>query len=69
MRHTEARCAAVRLYGEALMLICPMCDEPLKTRTSDGWICRCGETIPEGFERDDEENCETCSMKDCPRRR
>jgi len=55
--------------SEVFMLICPFCDEPLKTRTPDGWICSCGEEIPLGYERDDEENCETCVVKDCPRRR
>ncbi|MDH4163470.1 MAG: hypothetical protein OEW15_12380 [Nitrospirota bacterium] len=51
------------------MLTCPFCERTLEQRTPDGWICSCGETVPTGFERDDDENCEACPMKDCPRRK
>jgi hypothetical protein len=39
------------------MLLCPFCDEELHTKTSGGWACACGETIPFGLEKDDDENC------------
>jgi hypothetical protein len=51
------------------MLACPFCDEELKTRTGNGWTCGCGEMIPFGMEKDDEENCARCPIKDCPRRK
>ena len=51
------------------MLTCPLCEAALETRETGGWLCRCGEMIPFGFERDDDENCEACPMKDCPRRK
>lgn len=51
------------------MLLCPFCDERLTQRTSESWVCTCGESIPFGYERDDEDNCDACAMTDCPRRR
>jgi hypothetical protein len=51
------------------MLACPICDKELETKTSGGWQCRCGEEVPFGFERDNEENCENCPVRDCPRRK
>jgi hypothetical protein len=51
------------------MLTCPICDQELETKTSRGWQCRCGEEVPHGFERDNEENCENCLVRDCPRRK
>lgn len=51
------------------MLTCPICEHDLETREADGWQCRCGEKIPFGFERDNDENCETCPIRDCPRRK
>ena len=57
------------LIGGLLMLACPFCDEHLETKTAAGWACCCGEMIPFGLEKDDEENCENCPMRDCPRRK
>jgi hypothetical protein len=51
------------------MLACPFCDEQLYSKTSDGWVCRCGEMIPFGMEKDDEENCEYCPARNYPRRK
>jgi hypothetical protein len=51
------------------MLLCPFCDHVLETRTPDGWLCSCGETIPRGMEKDDDENCQICPVRDCPRRK
>jgi len=51
------------------MLTCPICEHELQDRTADAWQCRCGETIPFGYERDDDENCEACPIRDCPRRK
>jgi hypothetical protein len=51
------------------MLACPFCDEQLQTKSSEGWACRCGETIPFGMEKDDEENCARCPVMNCPRRK
>jgi hypothetical protein len=51
------------------MLTCPFCDAHLETKTSDGWTCCCGETIPFGMEKDDGENCNRCPIMNCPRRR
>ncbi len=51
------------------MIACPICDAELKEKTSAGWACRCGELIPFGMERDDEENCSNCPVRDCPRRK
>jgi len=51
------------------MLCCPLCDEHLETKTAEGWACRCGEMIPFGLEKDDDENCESCPIRDCPRRK
>jgi hypothetical protein len=53
----------------AAMLTCPICEHDLKTRVTDGWLCQCGEKIPFGFEQDDNENCVTCPIRDCPRRK
>ncbi len=51
------------------MLTCPFCEQALHERTSEGWMCACGETIPYGFERDSGEGCETCPVLHCPRRK
>ncbi len=51
------------------MLACPFCDEELSMKTPDGWTCRCGELIPFGMEKDDEEQCERCPILNCPRRK
>ncbi len=51
------------------MLACPFCDEELHTKTSDGWVCQCGEMIPFGMEKDNGENCARCSVMNCPRRK
>jgi hypothetical protein len=51
------------------MLTCPICEHQLQTQTPEGWQCQCGEKIPFGYERDDDENCEACPMRDCPRRK
>jgi len=44
------------------MLACPFCDEQLQLKTSDGWNCQCGEMIPFGMEKDDEESCARCEL-------
>jgi hypothetical protein len=54
---------------DTLMLACPFCDKELRTKTSDGWVCGCGESIPFGMEKDDEENCSRCPVMNCPRRK
>ena len=51
------------------MLTCPICEHDLNERTADGWQCRCGENIPFGYERDDDENCEIFPIRDCPQRK
>jgi hypothetical protein len=51
------------------MLACPFCDEELLTKTSDSWVCQCGEMIPFGMEKDDEETCARCSVMNCPKRK
>jgi hypothetical protein len=51
------------------MLKCPFCEGMLQARTSEGWQCECGESVPFGFEVDSDENCETCPVLYCPRRR
>jgi hypothetical protein len=51
------------------MLCCPICDERLETRTDQGWECKCGELIAFGMEKDDDENCKICPVRDCPRRK
>jgi hypothetical protein len=58
-------------YGkkDIIMLACPLCDEQLQTKTPGGWLCRCGEMIPFGMEKDDEENCSNCLVMNCPRRK
>lgn len=50
------------------MLACPFCERPLSDQHTDGWLCKCGETIPFGLEKDSNENCETCPVLYCPRR-
>ncbi|MBI4687325.1 MAG: hypothetical protein HY756_06045 [Nitrospirae bacterium] len=50
------------------MVKCPICDNILKNHTPEGWQCECGELIPFGFEKDAEENCETCPVMYCPKR-
>ncbi len=57
------------MRDEMPMLICPFCDEPLEMKTPLGWTCRCGEMIPFGLEKDNDENCAKCLMKECPRRK
>jgi hypothetical protein len=51
------------------MLACPFCDQELKARTGEVWTCSCGEQIPFGMEKDHEENCATCPIRGCPRRK
>jgi hypothetical protein len=51
------------------MLMCPICEHDLDNKLTDDWLCTCGEKIPFGFERDDEENCDACPMRDCSRRK
>ena len=51
------------------MLTCPFCERLLKEKNADGWNCECGECIPFGLEREDEENCLACSVLNCPRRK
>jgi len=48
------------------MLACPFCDKELQTKTSESWACACGENIPFGMEKNDQENCEVLN---CPRRK
>lgn len=50
------------------MLACPICDRPLTNQLQNGWICRCGETIPFGLEKDSDDNCDSCPVLYCPRR-
>lgn len=54
---------------DAIMLACPICDEKLQMQTPDGWLCQCGEMIPFGMEKDDDENCANCLVRNCPRRK
>ena len=56
-------------YRDYPMLTCPICEHQLQTQTPEGWQCQCGESIPYGYERDDDENCEACQIRDCPRRK
>jgi hypothetical protein len=51
------------------MLKCPICSDSLTTKTSDGWMCRCGEPIPFGMEADDTESWAHCQVMNCPRRK
>lgn len=51
------------------MLACPFCYEEPETKTGDGWTCRCGEMIPFGMEKDEEENCAHCHVLNCPRKK
>jgi len=51
------------------MLKCPFCDKVLVTESSIGWLCECGEVIPFGFEINTDENCESCPVRNCPKRR
>jgi len=51
------------------MVACPFCDKELRIKTSEGWVCACGENIPFGMEKDDQENCANCKILDCPRRK
>ena len=48
---------------------CPLCHEQLETVTEEGWLCRCGETIAFGFEKEDAEDCGNCKVLQCPKRR
>jgi hypothetical protein len=41
----------------------PRDDEQLQTKTFDGWACRCGEMIPYGMEKDDQDNCASCTVE------
>jgi hypothetical protein len=70
LNHTQELSFAVSLHAEDLiMLACPFCEKELRVKTSDGWACQCGETIPFGMERDDGENCASCPNRNCPRRK
>jgi hypothetical protein len=51
------------------MLACPFCDERLKAKSFDCWVCQCGEMIPFGMEIDNEEKCDHCAVMNCPRRK
>ncbi|HHN65212.1 MAG TPA: hypothetical protein ENK09_07625 [Nitrospirae bacterium] len=51
------------------MLKCPFCDNELNERTDKGWICSCGELIPFGLETDTSDNCDSCPVLNCPRRK
>jgi hypothetical protein len=48
---------------------CPVCEQPLETRNPEGWLCRCGELIAFGFEKEDEGRCSTCPVMQCPKRK
>ncbi len=51
------------------MLACPICDEQLQFKIPGGWLCQCGEMIPFGMEKDDDENCASCLVMHCPRKK
>lgn len=51
------------------MLKCPICEQTLLAQAPRGWLCDCGEFIPFGLEIDSAENCASCTMLNCPRRK
>lgn len=51
---------------------CPFCDNELSNQAKqdpEAWLCACGEMVPFGFEVDSSENCETCPVMYCPKRK
>ncbi len=51
------------------MLKCPLCEQTLISQAPGGWLCDCGELIPFGLEIDSAENCESCPVLYCPKRK
>jgi len=47
---------------DAIILVCPICDDQLQIKIPDGWLCQCHEMIPFGMEKDDNENCSSCPV-------